>query len=141
MNKKQVFALVKRVLCVLLLILSLVMTIRTAWTVSTTLMDSDTSSELVLSEKLAREGGIMSDSWVYSTELQVIDCQIIYSLLFRLTPDWSLVRFWGSVIMDLMLLGALGYLFRQARTETIEIYLNADLCEVNAFYLGFALLV
>ena len=115
MNKKQVFALVKRVLCVLLLILSLVMTIRTAWTVSTTLMDSDTSSELVLSEKLAREGGIMSDSWVYSTELQVIDCQIIYSLLFRLTPDWSLVRFWGSVIMDLMLLGVLGYLFRQAR--------------------------
>ena len=101
MNKKQVFALVKRVLCVLLLILSLVMTIRTAWTVSTTLMDSDTSSELVLSEKLAREGGIMSDSWVYSTELQVIDCQIIYSLLFRLTSDWSLVRFWGSVIMDL----------------------------------------
>ncbi len=115
MTKQQIGPLVKRILCVLLLVISLVMTVRTAWVVSTTLMDSDTSSELVLSEKLAREGGIMSDSWVYSTELQVIDCQIIYSLLFRLTSDWSQVRFWGSILMDLMLLATLGYLFRQAR--------------------------
>ena len=53
---------IKRILCVLLLLISLVMTFRTAWIVSTTLMDSDTSSELILGEKLSREGGIMSDS-------------------------------------------------------------------------------
>ena len=60
MNKNKAIPVVKRILCVALLIFSLVMTFRTAWVVSTTLMDSDTSSELVLGEKLAREGGIMS---------------------------------------------------------------------------------
>ena len=67
MNKNKAIPVVKRILCVALLIFSLVMTFRTAWVVSTTLMDSDTSSELVLGEKLAREGGIMSTSWNYST--------------------------------------------------------------------------
>lgn len=115
MNKNKAIPVVKRILCVALLIFSLVMTFRTAWVVSTTLMDSDTSSELVLGEKLAREGGIMSTSWNYSTELQVIDCQIIYSMLFRMTNDWSLVRFWGSVLMELMMLAGFAYLARQAR--------------------------
>ena len=115
MNESKTIPVVKRILCVALLIFALVLTFRTAWVVSTTLMDSDTSSELILGEKLAREGGIMSTSWNYSTELQVIDCQIIYSLLFRMTGDWSLVRFWGSVIMELMMLGGFAYLARQAR--------------------------
>ena len=52
---------VKRILCVLLLLISLVMTFRPAWTVSTTLIDSDTSSELILGEKLSREGGIVPE--------------------------------------------------------------------------------
>ncbi len=115
MNRKMIVPAAKRVLCVLLLLFSLSMTFRTAWVVSTTLIDSDTASELVLGEKLAREGGIMSSSWVYSTELQVVDVQIVYSLLFRITSDWSLVRFWGSVLLDLMLLAAFAYLARQAR--------------------------
>ena len=115
MKQSKVWPIVKRVFCVLLLIFSLVLTVRSAWSVSRNLIDSDTASELVLSEKLAREGGIMSSSWVYSTELQVFDCHIIYSLLFRVCSDWSLVRFWGCIIMDLMMLGAMGVLFRQAR--------------------------
>ena len=73
MKKTTMAPAIKRILCVLLLLISLVMTFRTAWKVSTTLIDSDTSSELILGEKLSREGGIMSDSWVYSTELQVVD--------------------------------------------------------------------
>ncbi len=115
MKREMIIPAVKRVLCVLLLLVSLVMTFRTAWTVSTTLIDSDTSSELILGEKLSREGGIISDTWVYSTELQVIDAQIIYALLFKMTGDWSLVRFWGSVLMDLMMLGAFAFLCRQAK--------------------------
>ena len=105
----------KRIACVLLLLCAVVVSIRTTWIVSGNLFDSDTSSELILSEKLAREGGIMSPGWYYSTELQVIDCQIVYALLFRLTSDWFMVRFWGSVLMQLMMLGAFGFLSRQAR--------------------------
>ena len=106
---------IKRILCVLLLLCAVIVSARTSWIVSTTLFDSDTSSELILGEKLAREGGILSTTWYYSTELQVIDCQMVYSLLFHLTSDWSMVRFWGAVLMQLMMLGAFGFLARQAR--------------------------
>ena len=106
---------IKRLLCVAVLLAAIVITAVTSWTVSTTLLDSDTSSELILGEKLAREGGILSSSWFYSTELQVIDCQIIYAFFFRLFSDWSLVRFLSSFVMQLMMLGSFGFLARQAR--------------------------
>ena len=105
----------KRIFCVLILLCAVVVSIRTTWIVSGTLFDSDTSSELILGEKLAREGGILSEGWAYSTEIQVIDCQLVYALLFHLTSDWFLVRFWGAVLMQLMMLGAFGFLARQAR--------------------------
>ncbi|MBQ9211017.1 MAG: hypothetical protein IJ153_04890 [Clostridia bacterium] len=105
----------KRVLCLLLLLCAVGVSIWTTYVVSGNLFDSDTSSELILGEKLAREGGILSSSWYYSTELQVIDCQIVYALLFHLTSSWFLVRFWGAVIMQMMMLGAFGFLARQAR--------------------------
>ena len=115
MNHNRICPALKRVFCVLLLLFSLVLTLRTAWVVSFTLLDSDTSSELILGQKLAREGGIMSSSWLYSTELQVIDSHVVYSLLFRVCSDWSTVRFIGSVLMNLMMLGSFAFLSRQAR--------------------------
>lgn len=114
-GQASVRPMVKRILCVLILLCAVIVSLRTTWIVSGTLFDSDTSSELILGEKLAREGGIMSASWAYSTELQVIDCQIIYALLFRVCGSWFLVRFWGAVIMQAMMLGAFGFMARQAR--------------------------
>ena len=111
----NVRALIKRVLSVALLILALVMTVRTDWAIPEVLLDSDASANLILGEKLAREGGIISDSFRYGTELFVVDVQIVYSLLFRICGDWSLVRFWSSVIHQLLMLGAYGLLARQSR--------------------------
>ena len=105
----------RRVLSVALLLFALILSWRTAWIVSTTLLDSDASSNLVLGAKLAREGGIFSSSFLYATELYVADIQIVYSLLFRLCQDWSLVRFLGTVILQLLMLGTYAYLARQAR--------------------------
>ena len=115
MNRTMIRPVVKRILCAALLLLALVVSFRTAWIVSSTLLDSDASSELILGEKLAREGGILSSTWFYSTELRVLYNQIVYSLLFRLFSDWSLVRFLGAVIMQLLMLGAFYFLSRQAK--------------------------
>ncbi|MCR4877524.1 MAG: hypothetical protein K5922_10135 [Clostridiales bacterium] len=114
MQRSRIFPLLKRVFSLLLLLCALVITFRTAWVVSETLIDSDTSSMLILGEKLSREGGFMSDTWAYSTELQVLDNHLIYALLFHLTSDWSLIRFLGSVIMQLLLLASFGLLCREA---------------------------
>lgn len=110
-----VSAAARRVLSAALLVFALILSWRTAWVVSSSLLDSDASANLVLGAKLAREGGIFSSSFVYATELYVVDSQLIYSLLFRLCGDWSLVRFLGAVIMQSLMLGAYGYLARQAR--------------------------
>ena len=75
-----------------------------------TLMNSDTSGELILGRLLSREGGILSTAWDYSTELRVINTQLIYKLVFMVVGDnWMLVRFISNSIMLLML--AAGYLF------------------------------
>ena len=49
-----------------------------------TLMNTDTSSELILGKKLSQEGGILSKNWCYSTEIRVLDVQILYKLFFIL---------------------------------------------------------
>ena len=107
--------LAKRICCLLILLGAVVLTLRTTWLVSGNLYDSDASSELILGEKLAREGGILSDSFAYSTELQVVDLQLVYKLLFKITGSWFQVRFWGAVLMQAMMLGAFAFLARQAR--------------------------
>ena len=58
----------------------------------------------MLSNLLAQDGGILSDRWFYSTELRVLNTQLIFSLLFRITNNWMLVRLLGTVIMWCLLL-------------------------------------
>ena len=45
-------------------------------------VDADNSSEMVLSRLLADEGTFFSRNWFYSTELRVLNTQIVLSLLF-----------------------------------------------------------
>ena len=111
----EIRGLIKRILCAALLLAALVMVFRTDWIVSDTLLDSDASANMILGEKLSRDGGILSPTFRYGTELFVADVQIVYSLLFRVCGDWSLVRFWGMVIMQVLLLAAYGLTARQSR--------------------------
>ncbi|WP_026656581.1 MULTISPECIES: hypothetical protein [unclassified Butyrivibrio] len=82
-----------------------------------TLMNGDTSSELVLSKLLADEGGILAKNWFYSTELRVINTQLIYKLVFMFIPNnWKAVRIASDIVMLLLLavcyqfmMKALGY--------------------------------
>lgn len=75
-----------------------------------TLMNSDTSGELILGRLLSQQGGILASNWTYTTELRVINTQIIYKLVFMLLGDnWMMVRLVSNGIMLLML--AAGYLF------------------------------
>lgn len=45
---------------------------------------SDDASELVYSRMLAQEGSIISSNWYGSTELEILNTQLIYSLLVPL---------------------------------------------------------
>lgn len=66
------------------------------------ILDSDMSSEMVLSKLLADEGGLLTKNWYYSTEIRVLNSQIISSLLFRTTDNWHTVRVLTCWIMYLI---------------------------------------
>lgn len=90
-------------ICIALFILTVVMSVRTVIYLSGTSLDSDASSELVLAEHLAETNRILSEDWIYSTELRVIDTQLVNSLLFRLTDNWRTVRIASGLIHQFLL--------------------------------------
>lgn len=82
---------------------------------STNQLDSDMASEQILAHQLAQEGGILSPNWYYSTELRVVNTQLVMAPLFRLFSSWHTVRVLGSAILFLILLAAYLFFARQMR--------------------------
>lgn len=62
-------------------------------------LDADMSSELVLAKQLFDEGSIISKSWYYSSELRVLNTQLVFAPLFALTDNWQSVRSLGTAIL------------------------------------------
>jgi len=77
------------------------------------LLDADMSSELVLGKLLKESGGILSHQWYYSTELRVLNTQLVYSFFFHVTNDWQTVRILGNVTLYLILLGSYFFLCKR----------------------------
>lgn len=72
--------------------------------------NSDTSSELLLARLLAREGGILSKNWFYSTELRVLNTQLVTAPLFLLSDNWFLVRVLSRLLLWGILLGSYAFM-------------------------------
>lgn len=77
------------------------------------LLDADMSSELVLAQQLKQSGGILSANWFYSTEVRVLNTQLVYSLFFHLFDDWQTVRVLGNVTLYLILLASYYFLCKR----------------------------
>lgn len=91
-------------------------------------LDDDNGGEMILSKILAERGGILRKDWYYSTELRVINTQLIYSILFRICYNWHVVRLAGNAIMYLILLTAVWYLCR-------ELHIRKYFCLIAALYM------
>lgn len=63
-------------------------------------LDADMSSELVLAQHLAGTGRLISPDWLYSTEVRVLNTQLVFTPLMALFgADWQLVRVIGCLIL------------------------------------------
>lgn len=78
------------------------------------IINPDNSSELILSKILSDEGKIITDSWYYSTEIRVLNTQLIFSTLFKFTDNWHIVRVVGTCILAAMMMLAMYYFSCQA---------------------------
>ena len=63
------------------------------------LLDADMSSEMVLSEILAKEHGIITPNWKYSTEIRVLNNQIFFSLFLMITKSYRISRLLSGVVL------------------------------------------
>lgn len=78
-------------------------------------LDSDMSSELLMSRILADEGKLISSSWLYSTELEVLDVQLFFIPFFALgIESWHTVRVLGTITMYALLVLSLWFFCRSA---------------------------
>lgn len=75
-------------------------------------IDADMSSELVLARLLADEGSIISKNWFYSTELRVLNTQLVFMPLFLIFDNWHVVRVLGTAILLAILGGSALYCAR-----------------------------
>lgn len=77
------------------------------------LLDSDMASEMLLSDLLAKEGGILSKSWLYSTELRVLNNQIPFSIFLKLSGSMAVSRILSGIFLSAMLMLSFYYFCRQ----------------------------
>ena len=77
-------------------------------------IDADNSSEMVLAKLLAEEKTFLSTNWFYSTELRVLNTQLVLSMLFRFCDNWQLVRTLGSGILMAVMVCSYLYMSSEA---------------------------
>ena len=111
----------------LIFVISIFFTCYTAYHVSFTVLDSDTSSEMVLASLLAEENQIISKDIIYSTEIKILHVNLIYAPLFKILLDWQMVRFVGNIILLAVYLLSYYYLCRQLSIQRESFFYSASL--------------
>lgn len=84
------------------------------WLNGRDLLNSDVAAELMLAKQLNTEGKLLSRNWFYSSELRVLNTQLIYKPAFALFPnDWHKARTL-SVLLFLLVLTVCAFVFAHA---------------------------
>ena len=91
-------------------------------------LDADMSSELALASHLAKERKLISDEWLYSTEVRVLGTQLVYTpLMVLFAHDWQMVRTLGGMILLAAMAGASYYSARKIGAEKYYAWIFAGL--------------
>lgn len=100
------------------------------------LINSDSSAELILSRLLNQTGGIITDKWYYSTELRMINTQLVYRIGLALFPtDWHLARTFSVAVFLLILIAAALYCVHAAELGSIGlIAVSILICPFGQWY-------
>ena len=80
-------------------------------------IDSDSASELLLSRILCNEHKLLTNSWVYSSELRVFNTQIVYSFFFIFFKKWHTVRMASAVVFHILLFLCVIFLCKQIQPK------------------------
>lgn len=92
------------------------------WKKGLYLLNSDVSSEMVLAQLLNRTNEIVSAKWYYSSELRVLNTQLIFRIGLLLFPsDWHFARVFSVAVLLLVLIVSGLYFVKQAHLGNVGI--------------------
>lgn len=77
------------------------------------LLNSDDSSELILSHILSDGFSPVTNQWFYSTELRFLNTQLVFSFFFKLLNNWHLVRIASTIFMIVIMILSLYFLLSE----------------------------
>lgn len=78
------------------------------------LLDSDAAAEMMLSKLLKDTGGIMTDRWYYSTELRVVNMQLLLKFALYFFSDYKSARLLAVFIYMVLLTGSFLFMMKAA---------------------------
>ena len=82
------------------------------------LLDSDISSEMILSDLLSKEHGILSKNWTYSTEIRVLNNQIVFAFFLSLFHNYHIARVLSGIVLVMILVGCYYFFCRCAEIRS-----------------------
>ncbi len=105
------------------------------------LIDSDMSSEMILGDVLAKGRGIiLSKDWIYSTELRLLNNQIIFELFLAITGSFHVARVLSGITLYILLAVSFYYLCREAGLKKYFAFMAGFLfMPISGSYMEFVL--
>ena len=120
----------------LLLVFVYTLNVFYVWLNGRNLLNSDVASELILAKELNHEGKIVTSNWFYSSELRVLNTQLIYKLAFRLFPnDWNSARTLSeAMFLIVLVLCALYYAKAAELSKSIFLFAVVLITPLSCWY-------
>lgn len=94
---------------------------------SENLINSDMSAELILARELASEKRLLSNGWFYSTELRLLNTQLIAVPLFMIFDSFKVVRVLQGFILFVGMLWAYCFCMKTVISSRKIIYLSSGI--------------
>ena len=89
-------------------------------------IDSDMAAEMIFSQLLAEEGGLIASSnWYYSTEFRVLYTQLVMGPLHRIFTDWHVIRVITNVVFYVMMLASFYFVCKPLKIRKRNIWMCA----------------
>ena len=113
------------------------------------LLDSDASAEILLAKILTQTGGIMTDRWYYSTELRVVNMQLLLKAALYLFADYREARLFATFIYMLLIVAAFLFMMKTAGLFRAGVLscafllfpFNAQYVEYMLVYMGYGVYI
>lgn len=90
-----------------------------SYTRSMEFIDSDMASEILLAEECFREKSFWPRTWNYSTEIRLLNTQLVAAPIFAFTSSWIVVKAVSATLLSLLLPLSLWFLLGQLRIRKL----------------------